>query len=109
MEVVAYQKMLALEIRKQMNLRNVFFNLEEITPMGEKEARIRTTLQPRYGNMSVFHDPNHPKTIELEMELLKFPNAKHDDIIDSLSGAVRLSDVHSSLNMSVFSPSYPGC
>lgn len=32
-EVVAYQKMLALEIRKQMNLRNMFFNLIEVNPM----------------------------------------------------------------------------
>jgi hypothetical protein len=32
-EVVAYQKMLALEIRKQMNMRNMFFNLVEVTPM----------------------------------------------------------------------------
>lgn len=31
-EIVAYQKMLALEIRKQMNLRNQFFNLHEIHP-----------------------------------------------------------------------------
>jgi phage terminase large subunit-like protein len=28
---------------------------------------------------------------ELELELVKFPNAKHDDIIDSLSWAVLIS------------------
>jgi len=32
-EVVQYQKMLALEIRKQMTLRNNFFFLEEVNPM----------------------------------------------------------------------------
>jgi len=32
-EVVAYQKMLAFEIRKQMNTRNIFFNLIEVNPM----------------------------------------------------------------------------
>jgi hypothetical protein len=71
-EIVQYQKMLALEIRKQMNIRNLFFTLDEIRPQGEKEARIRTLLQPRYSNMSVFH--NSSDCFELELELLKFPN-----------------------------------
>lgn len=32
-EIVAFQKMLALEIRKQMTIRNTFFNLDEVLPM----------------------------------------------------------------------------
>ena len=91
-EIVAYQKMLALEIRKQMNIRNMFFNLVEVTPMWEKNARIRTILQPRYSNASVIHPKYHTKIKELEMELLKFPNWKHDDIIDSLAWAVKISE-----------------
>ena len=84
-ETVQYQKMLAFEIRKQMNVRNTFFYLEEVNPMGEKNARIRSTLQPRYATLSVFHKKFHDKTSELETELMKFPNGKHDDLIDSLS------------------------
>lgn len=91
-EVVAFQKMLALEIRKQMNMRNMFFNLVEVNPMWEKNARIRTILQPRYWNASVIHPKYHNKIKELEMELLKFPNGKHDDIIDSLAWAVKISE-----------------
>lgn len=87
-EVVQYQKMLALEIRKQMNIRNQFFNLHEINPTWEKNARIRSILQPRYWNLSVYHSMWMQ---ELELELLKFPNGKHDDIIDSLSWAVMIS------------------
>lgn len=49
-EVVQYQKMLALEIKKQMRIRDTFFVLDEVKPMGEKEARIRAILQPRYSN-----------------------------------------------------------
>lgn len=93
LEVVAYQKMLAFEIRKQMNTRNMFFNLIEVNPMWEKNARIRTLLQPRYWNASVIHPKYHPKVKELELELLKFPNAKHDDIIDSLAWAIKISEV----------------
>lgn len=90
-EVVAYQKMLALEIKKQMNIRNIFFVLDEINPQGEKEARIRTILQPRYSNNTIFH--NNTCT-DIELELLKFPNGKHDDHIDSLSSAVNMLQTH---------------
>lgn len=89
LEVVAYQKMLALEIKKQMNLKWKVFFLDEIRPQGEKEARILTTLQPRYANMNVFHKDNR----ELEFELLKFPNWKHDDIIDALSSCVAMASI----------------
>lgn len=92
-EVVAYQKMLALEIRKQMNLRNTFFNLIEVNPMWEKNARIRTLLQPRYWNASIIHPTYHNKIKDLELELLKFPNGKHDDIIDSLASCLKISEV----------------
>lgn len=86
-EVVQYQKMLALEIRKQMNIRNIFFVLDEINPQGEKQARIRTILQPRYSNLSIFH--NNTCT-DLELELLKFPNGKHDDMADALASAINM-------------------
>ena len=91
-EVVAYQKMLALEIKKQMNIRNIFFVLDEVNPQWEKEARIRTILQPRYANHSIYH--NNTCT-ELELELLKFPNGKHDDIADSLASAVNMINTYS--------------
>lgn len=92
-EVVQYQKMLALEIKKQMRIRDFYFLLEEVRPSGEKQARIRTNLQGRYSAHSIIH----PKygVGELELELLKFPNAKHDDRIDALAWAVWLSQVRS--------------
>lgn len=90
-EIVAYQKMLALEIRKQMNIRNIFFVLDEINPQWEKQARIRTILQPRYSNASMFH--NNTCT-DLEFELLKFPNWKHDDMADSLASAVAMLETY---------------
>ena len=94
-EVVAFQKMLALEIRKQMNIRNTFFNLDEITPMWEKNSRIKTILEPRYSNINILHPKYNKNTKDLELELLKFPNGKHDDIIDALSWVVRMAEVES--------------
>lgn len=92
--MIQYQKMLALEIKKQMNIRNLFFVLDEIRPQLEKEARIRTTLQPRYANHSILHSNNR----DLELELLKFPNGKHDDMIDALSSAVAMLSTHNIAN-----------
>lgn len=102
LETVQYQKMLAFEMRKQMNTRNIFFNLVEVNPMWEKNARIRTLLQPRYSNASVLHPKYHPKVKDLELELLKFPNAKHDDIIDSLAWALKISEVQSNVSYEYF-------
>lgn len=93
-EVVAYQKMLALEIQKQMRLRNIFFILEETRPQGEKEARIRSMLQPRYSNHSIIHNKSVFNTNELESELLKFPNGKHDDLIDALASGMTLLEAN---------------
>ena len=55
--------------------------------MWEKEARIKSILQARYSNKTVYHNMI---CNELEYELLKFPSGKNDDIIDALSWAVRL-------------------
>lgn len=86
-ENIAYQKMLILEMQKQMRIRDYFFTLEEVRPNTEKNAKIRTILQPRYASHSIIHGVNMQ---ELEAELLKFPNGKHDDRIDALSGCIQL-------------------
>lgn len=106
-EVVQYQKMLALAIRDEMRKRDFSFTLEEVNPRWEKEARIRSILQPLYGNHSIIHIRGN-KINELELELLKFPNWKHDDIIDSLSSACSImqsANLSSSYRTSVRSAS----
>lgn len=100
-EVVQYQKMLSLEISKQMRLRDKFFLLEEVRPQGEKEARIRTALQARYSNHSIIHPRYAPNISDLETELLKFPNGKNDDMIDALSSAIMLGSVNNLANNNV--------
>jgi len=88
-EVVQFQKMLALEIRNQMRIRNRYFTLEEIIPRWEKEARIRSILQPRYSNRMILHTKQMQ---DLELELLKFPNGKNDDMIDAMSWAISMAN-----------------
>lgn len=105
-EVVQYQKMLALEIKKQMRLRDYFFYLEEVNPQGEKAARIRTVLQPRYSNHSIIHPKYWQNIQDLELELLKFPNGKHDDMIDALASALALSEVNTYVKQNIITPNY---
>jgi predicted phage terminase large subunit-like protein len=87
MEDVQYQRMLILETRKQMALRNRFFNLIELKARGEKEARIRASLQPRFQAIGISH---RKEMSDLEYELLAFPNGMNDDVIDSLANAVTM-------------------
>ena len=92
-ESVQYQKMLILEVQKQMRIRDNFFTLEEVRPTWEKEARIRTALQGRYSGHTIIHPKYWPNIKEFESELLKFPNGKHDDMIDAMASAVWMSTV----------------
>lgn len=90
-ETVGFQKALALELEKQMLDKNLFFPLDKVGNMGEKEGRIRSNLAGRYGTNTVIHPKRHPFIKDLESELLKFPAGKHDDMIDALSGATAMT------------------
>jgi predicted phage terminase large subunit-like protein len=93
-EINQYQKMLAQELRKQMRERDAFFVLEEQTSLWNKEAKIKTILQSKYSNYNILHQVWWVWVNELENELLRFPNWKHDDIIDCLSMCIWLFDAY---------------
>lgn len=86
-ETVGFQKVLAENIRKEMISRGQFFDLIEINSRGEKETRIRSTLQPLYSNHRVFHNTTL-KGSDFEEQLFRFPVGKHDDCIDAFETAV---------------------
>lgn len=88
-ETVAFQKMYANTIHKEMKRRKKFFSLREVQPMWEKHARIVASLHARFARWSVYFKKD---MVELEEELQAFPNGKHDDLIDALSGAVIISE-----------------
>lgn len=92
-ETVQFQKMLALELRKQMKMRNKMTHIYEMKPTGEKNARIKSVLQPRYSLKSMYHNKDLEEMNNFELELLKFPNAKHDDMIDSLASCIAMSNI----------------
>lgn len=85
-----FQKMLELEIKKEMRKRSEFFVLEWQRSTMNKEAKIKTVLQNRYANWAILHPARWNNIGELEAEALKFPNGKHDDCIDCLSMAIMM-------------------
>lgn len=106
-EVVQYQKMLANAIKDRMRQIDFYFNLEEVTPRGEKEARIRTILQPIYASGRMTHIKG-ANINDYEIELVRFPNGKHDDMIDACSQAVSILE-SVSINQNarkIFIPNY---
>lgn len=82
-EAVAYQKVLIFLISEEMRKRKKTIPLREVHPGTDKtkEMRIRGLI-PRYEWGQILHSQG---LYDLEMELLQFPRASHDDICDSLS------------------------
>lgn len=74
-------------LKKQMREQNRFITTKELAWDADKETRIEIRLQPRYSQHSIFHKQGMG---DLEHQLVRFPSAAHDDIIDSLQGLVQL-------------------
>jgi predicted phage terminase large subunit-like protein len=88
-EQVAFQKAIEHFLVKEMPKRNIFFSITPLKAQKNKELRIET-LQPRFTAGTIWlpeqnEEERVPWLIELESELLSFPNGKHDDLIDSLA------------------------
>ena len=87
-EAVAYQKALKFFIdEKKLEENSIVRTMQvrEIKATTDKVTRIKK-LQPKYGIASVFHNSDDQHTPVLEQELLRFPVAAHDDVVDALSG-----------------------
>lgn len=79
-ETVAYQKALKYILEEEMRRQNFYFNIYELKGRNNtKEQRIRGLIPP-YRNGIIHH--THAMQ-ELELQLLAFPQAKHDDIADT--------------------------
>lgn len=80
----AIQKSIGPFLRQEMHRRNVFINLNTDVPLKDKQSRARS-LQARMRAGSVYFDIEADWYPVLEDEFLKFPRAKHDDIVDAAS------------------------
>ena len=86
-ENVAYQASLQHFITREMPKRNIFFAIEPLKAQQRKRTRIEA-LQPRFhaGTIWFPEDAEDAEWVkDLELELLGFPRAKHDDGPDALA------------------------
>jgi phage terminase large subunit-like protein len=88
-EVIGQAQGLLTPIRDEEQRLKKYLPLKEIKsrPLVTKQMRIRSILQPRFENRKVYIKQD---MFTLEEELLNFPKASHDDIIDAL---VDLSEI----------------
>jgi predicted phage terminase large subunit-like protein len=84
-------KSLSYELVNEQRRRNTWLPIQEIRSRGEsKEERIRG-LAPFYENGHIYHIQECPQIEELEYELLHFPSARHDDIVDPLATVLQFA------------------
>lgn len=91
-EVTAYQKALKYFIEEEKRKHHSTvqsMQVVEIKPTIDKVTKIKK-LQPKYAIANVFHNSDDQNTPILEQELLRFPIAAHDDIIDSISNIIEI-------------------
>lgn len=89
---------------EEMETRNEFPPVKELTPkVSNKEMRIRG-LAPRYERRKIFHNSEDEGRIDLEDELLRFPKAKNDDLSDALSMQLDIAKPPSSGGVSYQQP-----
>lgn len=78
-----YQSML----KKEMRDRDRYLIIRELKWEADKITRIETTLQARFAQHTIFLRQGMG---DLEHQLIRFPSATFDDIVDALHGVVKL-------------------
>jgi predicted phage terminase large subunit-like protein len=71
-------------LRKRMQEERTYFSIEEVTPVSNKVQRAQSVM----GMMSMkkVRFPRHAAWfMEARDQMLKFPNARHDDFVDALA------------------------
>jgi hypothetical protein len=82
-------------IKAELEKEELFISVnEDLAPVQDKEARARPLQAMMQMGKWVFgfaNDPKSPPVETVERELLRFPTGTHDDIVDMLAWAARLS------------------
>ncbi len=88
-EQKAFQYTLKPAMDDEMRKRNTFFTIEELRDLGRsKNVRIEG-LSPRFETESVYL---RREQTDLMDELIRFPSAPHDDLIDALAYMLELAE-----------------
>ena len=105
-ESVGYQEMLREYIRQRCDEENMFIAGLEIkeSPRNSKSARLET-MEPYFAQNKVYMMDSME---EIRDELLLYPRAKHDDLLDGLYYAMKntYSPVHETSDMKIDKEQY---
>jgi len=84
LEVIGTAQSLLQAVHNESSKTGIFMPLREIKSKGEtdKKGRLQAILQPRFQQGKVFVKSDQ---VELIDELTRYPNSKHDDVIDALA------------------------
>lgn len=77
-------------LKKRMEERKLFPSMQTMKPLTDKMARARP-LQGRMQQGKVLFPEDAPWLQEVVREMLQFPGGQHDDAVDALAWAIRLS------------------
>lgn len=86
LEVNGPYKMLVPELRREEQKRGRFLNLRDFPSLGEKVARIQSSLDPVYAGGRLYVLKRYK--LQLEEEKRAFPQSKKKDILDALASAI---------------------
>lgn len=90
-KVVGVAKSLMYELNNEQKRRGVWLPVREVRDSKHsKEERIRG-LAPFYEFGHAFHIADCPQLLDLEDEMLKFPLAEHDDILDAYASLLEVA------------------
>lgn len=78
------EKAIGAVLRSEMGKRNTYLNLHPMTPTKDKQTRARS-LQARLRSGGVRFNKEADWYPDLEDEMVRFPKARHDDMVDALS------------------------
>jgi predicted phage terminase large subunit-like protein len=84
-------KSLSYELFNEQKRRNTFLPITEIKSYGKDKVERIKGLSPFYEGGHIFHIRECPQIEELVEELLFFPDAKHDDVLDALANVLEFA------------------
>ena len=87
-EQKAFKYTLKPALEDEMRKRNTFFNVVELKDLARKKNVRIEGLIPRFETGSIYIKNDQ---VDLIDELIKFPAAKHDDLIDALSYCLEIA------------------
>jgi phage terminase large subunit-like protein len=91
-EQKAFEYTIKPALDDEMRKRNVFFLVESLKDLGRAKTVRIEGLIPRFETGSIFLKRDQTDLID---ELIKFPRAKHDDLIDALSYQLEIAEAGS--------------